>query len=61
LKNTAKKVLIFDLDETIVHTVSELEMKAVGKGEYKDQHEIKIIQKVEISNNSIGSKTREYE
>jgi hypothetical protein len=36
-------------------------MKTVGKGEYKDQHEIKIIQKVEISNNSIGSKAREYE
>jgi Dullard-like phosphatase family protein len=57
LKGRTKKVLLFDLDETLIHLVTEEEEKVMGKGDYKDQHEVIVTKRVDDPK---GKKVEEF-
>ena len=42
-ENQNKKIALFDLDETLVHCIGEINKNNCNKVEYKDSHKIKVI------------------
>ena len=42
-ENQNKKIALFDLDETLVHCIGEINKNNCNKIEYKDSHKIKVI------------------